>query len=409
MALVRAANLCLPMIAISPMQIFPLYFVITFFILRLCSRGKDKRIMRVPFSAQVIVLSALLVSAAAAVAAPSDAARNALDTCSTDIEKFCGTGTTGRAARECVRKNLEKLSPDCRQAVNRARGAGRTEGNDDGSGNANEQSAASPTRADVIYRTPPAGVPASALSLDYFAAPGSKKAPLVVFVHGGGWQIGDKRGGEHGHPQALNAAGYAYASVNYRLLQYGPPDVAASDIAAAIAFLRAHANEYGFDPDRIALMGHSAGAHLAALVGLDSRYLATSVPRTAIRSLVLLDGAGYDIPRQVAVGDNSDLYTKVFGNDGAYWKRMSPITYAAGPGAPATILHYIEGRAASKMQAEGLAAAILRGGGIAQTHEAKGETHSSINRGFGEAGDDTTRLTLEFLGTHLRGAVTQGQ
>ena len=260
---------------------------------------------------------------------------------------------------------------------------------------------AADTYLDVGYAVPPPGVAATALMLDLYVPSGSTAAPLVVFVHGGGWKNGDKRAGGPGHQQAILGAGFAFASVNYRLLEDGPPDVGSADIAIALAFLQNHSTDYGLDTSRIALMGHSAGAHLAALVALDAQYLAgAGVPREAIRAVALLDGAGYDIVRQMEAG-NAALYREVFGTDPVYMARMSPLTYARATPAPAFILHHIEGRAVSREQSEALAAALVSAGNVATTHEALNETHASINRGFGAEGDVTTALTVAFLQQHL--------
>lgn len=255
-----------------------------------------------------------------------------------------------------------------------------------------------PTFANLVYRTPVAGIPETATSLDFYAPALARRVPLVIFVHGGGWQIGDKKGGELGHPRVFVDAGYAYASANYRLLQYGKPEIAADDIAAAIAYLRSGADKFGIDPDRIILMGHSAGAHLAALVGLDGHYLANhDVPKTSIRALILLDGAGYDIATQVKNGRNGDLYRTVFGNDPAYWSQMSPITYAGTGDAPATLAHYVATRNDSALQSQALVNRINAAGGRAQASGASGKSHETINREFGYPGDVVTEKSLAFL------------
>ena len=105
------------------------------------------------------------------------------------------------------------------------------------------------------------------LSLDVYvpetAEPG-KKLPLVVWVHGGAWLGGDKRGGPF---LRLANKGYVLASVNYRLSQEAIFPAQIHDCKAAIRFLRANADRYGVDPDRIGVWGSSAGGHLVALLG----------------------------------------------------------------------------------------------------------------------------------------------
>jgi arylformamidase len=107
----------------------------------------------------------------------------------------------------------------------------------------------------------------------YLPAQRSARAiPLVAFIHGGGWTMGDKREGAHQKPQAFTRAGYAFASLNYRLAPKASIADMQADLATAVARLRILASRYGYDPDRIILSGHSAGAHLAALLATDTRY-----------------------------------------------------------------------------------------------------------------------------------------
>lgn len=100
--------------------------------------------------------------------------------------------------------------------------------------------------------------------LDLYLTPRDGKRPVVVWIHGGGWESGDKR-----NPKTLGAAwrGTHVASVNYRLSTHAPFPAQLEDCKAAIRWLRAHADEHGIDSDRIGVWGASSGGHLAALVG----------------------------------------------------------------------------------------------------------------------------------------------
>ena len=150
-------------------------------------------------------------------------------------------------------------------------------------------------------------------------------------------------------------------------------------------------------------MGHSAGAHLAALVALDETYLsAAGVPPGVVRAVILLDAYGLDIGRHIReTGD--PVYTHVFGPDPAGWTAMSPVSHVAGGAPPPpVILHLADGNPETEGQAEEMAAALRAAGGIAEVHEAEGESHNSLNYGFGDPGDATTRRTLDFLAAHVR-------
>jgi acetyl esterase/lipase len=105
--------------------------------------------------------------------------------------------------------------------------------------------------------------------LDLYVPTEHKNEPLIVFVHGGGWEHGDKMG-DSLNPSMLQLLwdGYAMASINYRL---AAPDAVwpaqIQDCKAAIRWLRAHAKQYGYDPNRIGVIGESAGGHLVAMLG----------------------------------------------------------------------------------------------------------------------------------------------
>ena len=122
--------------------------------------------------------------------------------------------------------------------------------------------------------------------LDVYSPVGARRGsrPVVVWVHGGGWQEGDKRDGIRRKARLLTGAGYVLASVNYRLSEVAPPsgpfDPARirfpdhpRDVGEAVAWLHRRVARFGGDPRRIVLMGHSSGAHVAALVATDPRYL----------------------------------------------------------------------------------------------------------------------------------------
>ena len=113
---------------------------------------------------------------------------------------------------------------------------------------------------DVAYTDP--ADPARTLDA-YYSTQGADH-PLIVWVHGGGWRRGDK-GPVGRKPRALVDRGYVFASVNYRFVpQVEVPDQAA-DVAAAVRFLHDHAADYGADPERSGLMGHSTAADLVAI------------------------------------------------------------------------------------------------------------------------------------------------
>jgi len=105
------------------------------------------------------------------------------------------------------------------------------------------------------------------LAGDLYQPKGLDKAPVVIAVHGGGWQAGNRASYKYWGP-LLARNGYALFSIDYRLGKAGAYPGSVYDVKAAIQFVRAKASDLGVDPERIGLMGDSAGGHLAALVGL---------------------------------------------------------------------------------------------------------------------------------------------
>jgi acetyl esterase/lipase len=98
---------------------------------------------------------------------------------------------------------------------------------------------------------------------------GAERRPALVIVHGGGWNAGTRRSRPYRRlltEYALN--GYVAISIDYRLLAEAPMGEIVEDVDCAVRWLRAHAEEYRVDPDRIGVFGHSAGAHLALMLGV---------------------------------------------------------------------------------------------------------------------------------------------
>jgi acetyl esterase/lipase len=233
--------------------------------------------------------------------------------------------------------------------------------------------------------------------LDFTPGPG-RRAPLFIFIHGGAWALGDKR--MAGHMAAhFHGQGYAFASLDYRLVPDADPAQQAGDVAAAIAHLVRNADRLGIDPERIILSGHSAGAHLAALVGTDPGYLAAHrLPIAILDGIVLLDGAGYDVPAQMRRGGPllRRMYANAFGDDPAFQARVSPTLQAAAPNAGRFLIFHITSRPDdSGAQSQRLAEA-LRAAGTPAEVVAVDNSHAQIFRQFGEPGHVATERTDAF-------------
>lgn len=215
-------------------------------------------------------------------------------------------------------------------------------------------------------------------------------APLVVFVHGGGWSRGDMRM-MHGSDKLEHwqSQGYAVASVNYRLVPDATVEQQAQDVAAALAHLKRQSRRLGFDAGRLALTGHSAGAHLVALVGTDPQYLRSAGLSFAdIRGVLPIDGAAYDVPRQIDEGGRlmRDRYLEAFGTEPARQRALSPTLHAARPNVPDFLIIHVK-REDGREQSEALGAALRAAGTTATVRGFPGRGlrgHAQINRQLGD-------------------------
>lgn len=113
---------------------------------------------------------------------------------------------------------------------------------------------------------PYATVGGKVLGLDLYVPSDVKQPPLVIYVHGGAWNAGNKTQ----YPTFLVDNGFAVATLDFRSTDIAPFPANVHDIKAAIRFLRSKARDYGYRADRIAISGASSGGHLAALVGVTS-------------------------------------------------------------------------------------------------------------------------------------------
>ncbi len=259
----------------------------------------------------------------------------------------------------------------------------------------------------IAYATIP-GVDANLLSLDIYtpANATAKPAPVVVWVHGGGWAIGDKANGMQTKPDLLTGAGYCLVSINYRL----SPDqesadpkrimypVHEQDVASALAWVHSHAGEYGADPDRIALMGHSAGAHLVSIISTDESFLKEhGLPLTIIKGTISLDTAGDDIPSAME-RDPRHIFRNAFGTDPAIWKKASPLYHiSADKGIPPFLL-VTRGMPDRRDRTTEFALALQKIRVKATVVDATGYSHSEVNRKLGEAGEAVvTQPVMKFL------------
>lgn len=310
--------------------------------------------------------------------------------CRQEVMKLCGTDRA--EIRSCLKDKAAQLSETCRSTISqRFQESRRGE-----PGTRAELTAGRNGRQEFAYGSAP-------LQKADFWAGKTRNAPLVLFVHGGGWKRGDKSmmvgSAKLGHWQE---AGYAVASANYRLVPDSTVEEQAADIAAATAYFHRNAKKLGIDANRIVLIGHSAGAHLVSFVGTDPQWFAgAGLGMTDVAGIIALDGAGYDAPSQM--DENARLlgntYEQAFGTDPERQKALSPTFHTAGPNAPAFLILHVQ-RDDAERQSKALNAGLLAAGTDSRVAGIKGrglKGHGEINKKLGEPDYPATPLVDDFL------------
>jgi arylformamidase len=340
-----------------------------------------------------IALSLAAITTNMAIAAPDRLSRE----CRREVIKLCGLKRDDYLG--CIMERRAELSPGCRAAL-RERVVGQR-------GEATRASSAPPVAGvaprEMAYGSDPLQ------TLDFYAGPkGGALPPLIVNVHGGGWKQGDKSNatGQSKAPHFFTQ-GYAFASINYRLVPKATVEQQAADVASALAWLKINAARLGFDGSRIVLTWHSAGAHLVALVGTDPRYLsAAGLDFGDLRGVLPNDGAAYDVPAQMTDGPKlmQKTYMEAFGSDLARQRTLSPTLQAGAPNAPAFLLIHVQ-RDDGIRQANALAAALRQAGTAVRLEGFPGDGlkgHMEINRKLGETDYPATPVVDSWLKAILR-------
>lgn len=254
------------------------------------------------------------------------------------------------------------------------------------------------------------GVAANLNSVDVWRPAAGKQGcadrPLVVWVHGGGWTEGDKTDDIESKVSLFTDAGYAFASVNYRLtnVMVEPPKpqypVHNKDAADGVAWLVSHASELGVDVGHVAVLGYSAGGGIVGAFTTDESYLgAHDLKLGVIRCAASIDGEGFDVPYGATHPDAHvhDSYTNVFGHDPATWESASPINHiAAGKGIPA---YFVAARGPEgRMYEHNEFIAKLRAAGVpVSVFDAQALQHDTVSTNI-KPGDTTiTPPLMDFL------------
>lgn len=244
--------------------------------------------------------------------------------------------------------------------------------------------------------------------LDIYAPDDAKDLPVVFWIHGGGWQTGDKSDVQI-KPRVFNERGFVFVSTNYRLWPSVEMGVLIRDVAKSLSWVHKNIAKHGGDPRRIFVMGHSAGAQLAALLCIDDRYLkAEGVPMGALRGCVPVDGDTYDLPAIIMTAEfrqtvhNLPLPTRghrvKFGNDPKKHIDFSAVTHVAkGKGIPPFLVLYVAGHPNTTAQARRLGSVLKAAEIPATVFGARETTHRKLSADLGLPDDPATKALWKFI------------
>ncbi|WP_228897152.1 alpha/beta hydrolase [Acidovorax sp. Leaf73] len=256
--------------------------------------------------------------------------------------------------------------------------------------------------ADVPYGTDPAQrmdvyVPTSPTTGTNSLVASAVRAPVIFMVHGGGWRHGDKAMGRVVQEKVNRwvPKGFILISINYRMLPDAPVAVQERDVQAALMAAQQHAGTWGGDPNRFILMGHSAGAHLVALLNARAPQ-ALREGAWPWLGTVSLDSAMMNVPARMRA-PHLPLYDDAFGTDPAYWVAMSPFHQWTAGAPPMQMVCSTQRADDPCQQSDAMARHVRNQGGRAEVLP-QDLDHGEINAQLGLE-SDYTRAVEAFMGS----------
>lgn len=249
--------------------------------------------------------------------------------------------------------------------------------------------------------------------LDIYAPPNAKGAPVLFWIHGGGWQAGDKTSVQV-KPKWFVDKGFVFVSTNYRLLPEVDMGTLIRDVAKAFGWVEKHIAEYGGDPGRVLVAGHSAGAQLAAILCTDERYLKEQgAGLEVLIGCVPVDGDTYDVPAIIEVAETRNRvhglpmptygHRLKFGNDPAKHRDFSAVTHVAtGKHIPPFLILHVAAHPDTTAQAVHFGAVLKLASVPVTVFGAKDTNHTKLNADLGLPNDPATDALEAFVNRVLK-------
>ena len=251
---------------------------------------------------------------------------------------------------------------------------------------------------DIIYDNSVKNSAQTSLDI-YTNDPVEASSPVMVWVHGGGYRAGDKAHSKELDPKPeffTGKMGFIFVSTNYRLMPAGRYPHGVQDLANALAWVADNIADFGGDPAQIYLMGHSAGANMAAQVATNERFLKQAgKDLSLLKGVILVDGNAYDLKE-------ADINPRVLAYYGNEWQQAQAVTHIArGKQMPPFLFLHVAGGsnlgANTEQQAMSMARALQAVNSRAELVALDHVEHFGANERIGEPDDITTRAVEEFL------------
>ncbi|MBE2285018.1 MAG: alpha/beta hydrolase [Prosthecobacter sp.] len=249
--------------------------------------------------------------------------------------------------------------------------------------------------------------------LDIYAPENAKNLPVVFWMHGGGWQQGDKSSVQT-KPKWFLERGFVFVSTNYRLLPEVDMGTLIRDCAKSFGWVQKHIAEHGGDPKRVLVGGHSAGAQLAAILCTDDRYLKeVGADFSSLIGCVPVDGDTYNVPAIIEVAETrarvhgfplpSFGHRLKFGNDPALHKDFSAVTHVAkGRGIPPFLILHVSHHPDNTAQARHFGDKLKAAEVPVTLFGARDTEHVKLNSDLGLASDPATKALDAFVASILK-------
>jgi acetyl esterase/lipase len=232
--------------------------------------------------------------------------------------------------------------------------------------------------------------------------PRGNSLPVMFWIHGGGWQAGDKSDVAL-KPKALTERGFVFVSTNYRLLPEVKMDELIGDVARSVGWVHRNIARYGGDPARMFVGGHSAGAQVAALICIDDRYLKKEgMSFDVLKGCIPVDGDSYDVPKIILTAEQRQAlyglkmftfgHRQKFGNDPEKHVDLSSVTHVAkGKGIPPFLILYFSGNPDTRAQSQRLESLLKAAEIPARSSGKEDSNHSRLNDDLGKPDDPATQ------------------